>query len=446
MVEPSLVQYDPLKSAGVTPDLSRPQSYWESTHKPAEYSPLVSDIRTRFAIIGAGYTGLSAALTLAEAGQDVTVIDAHDIGFGCAGRNGGFVLKGTGRYSLSAIATKWDTQTALGMRDEFNNAVSLLESRISNYKIECDLTQGPYIKIAHNQRSAAALKAAQQINRDTFDSDETFLSPEALRAYLNIRHARGGVVQSGLAVNPLKLVDGYAKACHGLGVRMFTKSPVTGISQSAGGFELHTDTHTVRAEKVLIASNAYTPKTFHTRVDKRQFPVQSSIIVTAPLSDAQRTATGLTSPMTMMDTRMMKYYYRMLPDGRLLFGGRGAVSASAQGDKASRRRLEKAMRSSFPALKDINTDYFWNGWVSVALDNLPRVMTDKNHQLGYAMGYCGSGVSFAGLAGTRLAQRMLGESVDSRLPIYRDELPEYPFAGMRRMALHALYAWAKVAE
>ncbi|WP_414828342.1 NAD(P)/FAD-dependent oxidoreductase [Alteromonas sp. H39] len=438
--------YDPLKSAGVTPDLPRPDSYWASMHTPASYAPLDANIHTRFAVIGAGYTGLSAALELAEAGQEVTVIDAHEIGFGCAGRNGGFVLKGTGRYTLNAIANKWGEQIALGMRDEFNDAVSLLTSRIQRYGIDCDLQPGPYLKIAHNQKSAIALQAAQEINRSKFASDETFVSASALQEHINIQHAFGGVIQPGLALNPLKLVDGYAKACHRLGVRIVTNTPVTNIANTGSGFELHTNSYKVCAERLVIASNAYTPKMFHPCVDKRQFPVQSSIIVTAPLSKAQRNATGLTRPMMMMDTRMMKYYYRMLPDGRLLFGGRGSVSAGVRGDASSRRRLEQAMVASFPALRDIKTDYFWNGWVSVSLDNLPRIMTDSNHKTGYAMGYCGSGVSFAALAGKRLAQRMLGESVDTRLPLYQDGLPIYPFAGMRRMALRALYAWAKLAE
>lgn len=438
--------YDPLKSTGVTPELPRPDSYWAATHTPTSYAPPDSDIHTRFAVIGAGYTGLSAALELAESGEDVTVIDAHDIGFGCAGRNGGFVLKGTGRYSLSAIAEKWNTDIALQMRDEFNYAVDLLKSRVEQYAIDCDMQAGPYLKIAHSAKSAISLEAAQKHNRSTFDSDETFVNADALRDHINIQHAFGGVIQPGLALHPLKLVDGYASACHQRGVRIVTHTPVTGISDTGGKFELHTDSHKISAERLIIASNAYTPKVLHPCVDKRQFPVQSSIIVTAPLTEAQRNATGLNRPMMMMDTRMMKYYYRVLPDGRLLFGGRGAVSASERGDAASRLRLKKAMQYSFPALKSISTEYFWNGWVSVALDNLPRVMTDKDRKTGYAMGYCGSGVSFAALAGKRLAQKMVGKPVDTRLPVYHDHLPEYPFSGMRRIALRALYAWAKVAE
>jgi glycine/D-amino acid oxidase-like deaminating enzyme len=153
--------------------------------------------------------------------------------------------------------------------------------------------------------------------------------------------------------------------------------------------------------------------------------------------------------MSFMDTRMMKYYYRVLPDGRLLFGGRGAVSAKGSDSNSEKQRLYKAMVKSFPALKGIGMDYFWSGWVSVSFDDMPRIFADiqSTNKLGYAMGYCGSGVSFAAFAGMRLAQRMMGqENFDTTLPLYSSPLPSFPFPAFRRMALHGLYQWAKVAE
>ncbi len=440
------MSYDPLVQPHVSADTALPNSYWQATAPAFPGRPLQDKLHTEYAVIGAGYTGLSAALTLAEAGKQVTVLEASQVGFGCAGRNGGFVLKGTGRYSLSAIAEKWSHAVALGMRDEFAHAVSLLESRVNNYNIACDMQYGPYLKIAHNAKQAASLKRAQRINQFEFDSNESYLSPPALAEILDIKKAHGAVKQDGLALHPLKLVNGYASACEQQGATIYSHSPVTGMTSQQSGYVLHTPQADVHAQRVIIASNAYTPKKLHPLVDNKQFPVQSSILVTSPLTAEQRIATRLTQPMTMMDTRMMKYYYRVLPDGRLLFGGRGAVNGSGKGDAASQARLRKAMLESFPALASASVDYFWNGWVSVALDSLPRVVTDSSNSLGYAMGYCGSGVSFAALAGTRLAQKMLGESLDTRLPVYASALPRYPFAGLRRVALHTLYAWGALAE
>ena len=154
---------------------------------------------------------------------------------------------------------------------------------------------------------------------------------------------------------------------------------------------------------------------------------------------------------------MMKYYYRVLPDGRLLFGGRGAVKGRDADNASEKQRLYRAMVKSFPSLSGIAMDYFWSGWVSVSLDSMPRIFIDNevsgnnlkrsSGNIGYAMGYCGSGVSFAAFAGQRLAQRMMGSNdVDLSLPLYRSPLKTYPFAQARRLALHGLYQWAKIAE
>ena len=161
--------------------------------------------------------------------------------------------------------------------------------------------------------------------------------------------------------------------------------------------------------------------------------------------------------MSFIDTRMMKYYYRVLPDGRLLFGGRGAVKGKDADNASEKQRLYRAMVKSFPSLSGIAMDYFWSGWVSVSLDSMPRIFIDNevsgnnsnrsSGNIGYAMGYCGSGVSFAAFAGQRLAQRMMGSNdVDLSLPLYRSPLKTYPFAKARRLTLHGLYQWAKIAE
>ena len=125
--------------------------------------PLHKKISTDYLIIGGGYTGLSAAITLAQAKQDVTLLDANSLGFGCAGRNGGFILSGSGRLSLSAIKDKWGHTVATGMQAEFDGAVGLLKKRITDFNMQVDLVEGPYLKLAHNVKKgltvALSLKA-----------------------------------------------------------------------------------------------------------------------------------------------------------------------------------------------------------------------------------------------------------------------------------------------
>ncbi len=445
--------YDPLISHGVSPSLPTAKSYWQATHKPVMLPPLSKKMSSDYVIIGGGYTGLSAAITLAEAGQHVTLLDANSLGFGCAGRNGGFILSGSGRLSLSAIEDKWGHAIAKGMQGEFEGAVNLLKQRITDFAMHVDLVEGPYLKLAHTPKQADMLCASAKHLASRFNVPSTPLSQKNITTRFGIKGAYGGVELKGACLHPLKLVSEYARIAKERGAALFYDSPAVDIEKHKKGYVVTTPSGSVSAKHMLIATNAYTPKRFHKSVDNKQFPVQSSIFVTAPLSNEQRTASGLTAPMSFMDTRMMKYYYRVLPDGRLLFGGRGAVTGKDADNASQKQRLYRAMVKSFPALSGIAMDYFWSGWVSVSLDSMPRIfvdnmMTGNNaSQTGYAMGYCGSGVSFAAFAGHRLAQQMMGNGdVDLSLPLYRSPLKTYPFAKARRLALRGLYQWAKVAE
>ncbi|MCW8107504.1 FAD-binding oxidoreductase [Alteromonas ponticola] len=438
------MSYDPLTANAVSPQYPHPPTYWRSTHQVLARDSLRQDIHCEWLIIGAGYTGLSAACELMQrsANADVLVIDSHDVGFGCAGRNGGFVLSGTGRYSLSAIAKKWGNAVAEKMHREFQNAVDEVDKRIRQGDIACDINIGPYLKIAHNPKQAELLRRAVETNNQQFGASATFLSARELNGQLSIKQAYGASAQAGKALNPLKYIDGLAALAEREGAKIYTRTPAESIERTANGWQVKTPQATITAENILLASNAYSPRKFHPLIDQRQFPVQSSIIVTAPIPAPVKNRTGLNQPITMMDTRMMKYYYRTLPDGRLLFGGRGAVTGKNADSPLSRQRLISAMTASFPALNVVDVDYFWSGWVSVAFDSMPRVIFDESQRIGYSMGYCGSGVSFATLAGARLAQRALGENVDVSLPLYKNALPKYPLPALRRVGLRALYTWA----
>ncbi|NDV90288.1 FAD-dependent oxidoreductase [Alteromonas sp. 345S023] len=439
--------YAPLISTSVTPTDKSPASYWHATHQSESFPSLSLNIDTEYLIIGGGYTGLSAAIALAEAKKNVTLLDANNIGFGCAGRNAGFVLSGSGRLSLAAIEKNFSKRIALGMQREFDDSVALLHQRISQYAMNVDLTKGPYIKLAHNKAQANNLRQNAIRQNLHFGSSIQLLSKSDIDARLDIRGIFGAVETQGACLHPLKLADEYARISTQLGASLYCNTPVSAIVKHHDGYKIATTKGTVFAQNVIIASNAYTPKIFHKAVDNRQFPVQSSILVTPPLTPEQQKLTGLTSPMSFMDTRMMKYYYRVLPDGWLLFGGRGAVRGENANSKTNQQRLYHAMATMFPALKPLGIDYFWSGWVSVSLDSMPRIFTHDEGRLGYAMGYCGSGVAFAAYAGQQLVKRMLdSDSVDTSLPLYQSPLPRYPFAACRRLALRGLYKWAKIAQ
>ena len=149
---------------------------------------------------------------------------------------------------------------------------------------------------------------------------------------------------------------------------------------------------------------------------------------------------GLTVNDLVMDTRLLKYYYRLLPDGRILFGGRGAVSGADADSAKQRLRLERALVQTFPQLEGLYADYFWSGWISVALDSMPRVFSPSPGVFTSA-GYCGAGVAFASLAGKRLAQLAAGGKLTS-LAVLSDTLTEVPHATIQTYGITRLISMA----
>ncbi|MBD3586189.1 FAD-binding oxidoreductase [Salinimonas sp. HHU 13199] len=439
------MSYDPLIDSAVNPQESLPPTYWHDTVEVPSGTALNKDIETDFLVIGAGYTGISAALALTESrAGSVTVIDSHSPGYGCAGRNAGFVLSGSGRMGPSALEKRYGLDIAKGIQNEYDGAVSDLLARISAYGIDCDLAAGPYYKLAHTAKHALQQRRSADYLKTNFNQQIESLSQDQLKKALAVEGFYGASRQPGHTLNPLKLILGLSHTAQSKGAAIYSATPALKITRGESNHVVETPQGVITARTLLIASNAYTSKVLHPAVNKRQFPVQSSILVTQPLSKTQLAAIGFNGPVSMMDTRMMKYYYRLLPDNRLLFGGRGEVSARQA--HAGKARLYDAMLTSFPVLRGIDISHFWSGWVSVSLDNLPRVNFDNRTQTGYAMGYCGAGVSFANFAGRRLAQRAMNQPVDLNLPLYSTPLRRFPFAGLRRSALRALYGWARVIE
>ena len=146
-----------------------------------------------------------------------------------------------------------------------------------------------------------------------------------------------------------------------------------------------------------------------------------------------------------MDTRALKYYYRKLPDNRILFGGRGAITGKNAADPYYAKRLLAVLKTSFPVLDNLRYDYAWSGWLSMSLDDMPHVYQNEQKNIFYAMGYCGSGVSFSVQAGKRLAEKAAGVSVPN-LPIYQTPLATFPFAPLRRVGQWGYFQYGKVKD
>jgi glycine/D-amino acid oxidase-like deaminating enzyme len=437
--------YDPIIETHPQPGQGHPNSYWARDVTLGENQSLETDTEAEVVIIGAGYTGLSAAYHLAKEHKvQATVIDANDIGWGCSGRNAGFVLPGTGRLSLLQIREKWGHDISQHMYHEFQDAIDTVTHLMQEGNIECDFLQGGYLRVAHKKELAEDMLRNVDRLQELFSQNVEYKSAEQIgEQFMQNERAFGAMYYpNGFALNPLKLVQGYAKLATQNAVKIHSNSPLIEWRKNNDKHHLLTPKGSITCKKVIIATNGYTGTRLHPSLKNRHFPVLSSIIVTRKLNQAELDALKLKIGLMVMDTRALKYYYRLLPDGRLLFGGRGAIRGKDANQQCYSKHLLTALIDTFPQLGNITLDYFWSGWVSVSYDDYPRIWGNEDDSVYYAMGYCGSGVSFATQAGKRLAQKVTKQTLPN-IPIMQSSLSQFPFAPFRRVGLSLYYRWTK---
>jgi glycine/D-amino acid oxidase-like deaminating enzyme len=447
--------YDPLKHKSPGQGAAYPNSYWanHSGDKPQDDGAINADIEVDVAIIGGGYTGLSCALHLAKEHKLKShIIEANQTAWGCSGRNAGFILKSTGRKPYSSMIKQWGLEVAKGLYNEVCEGVETVNHLITEANIDCQPQSKGYLRVAHKPSMLKGLINQSAMLKKEFNYSCEILSTEQIKAeYFDSQNTYGAIkFDDGYGINPLKLAWGYQQFAQKLGVKVHTASPVTHWQKVGHGVnakqKLITPNGIVTANKVVIATNGYTPQGFHSSVNNRTLPVLSQIIVTEPLTEQQLTEANFLTDNVVMDTRALKYYFRKLPDNRILFGGRGAISGKDADDPYFANRLLNVLKENFPALNDIKYDYSWSGWISISLDDLPHIcQADDQENIFYSMGYCGNGVSFAVQAGKRLAERVAGIKMPN-LPYFNQPLPLFPFAQFRRVGQWGYFHYGKVKD
>lgn len=440
--------YDPLSAPSPGAGLDHLQSYWTATagEAPPDDGPAPATSEAEVAIIGAGYTGLSCALFLARNfGIRALVLEANRPGWGCSGRNGGFARAAIGRYSFSQIMDKWGRDAARSWFGESLAALDTVRELASVGAIDCDLAEAGHLKIAHRPGRADALAREAELLQREFEYPAEFLPAEKLRGeHIGGAESHGALrLPDALAVHPLKLANGMLAAARAAGATVHRASPVLGWSKRGSTHLLATPHGTARARKVVIATNGYTPEHLFPFLRGTTLPVLSHIIVTRAMTPRQKRDSGFTTGHVLTDTRNLLYYWRRLPDDRILFGGRGLVTETADGHGRQRAFLLSELKRKLPELADIEVDYDWWGWVCLTADFLPHVYyAEDDASVQYAIGYQGSGVAYSLYAGRLLANRVAGRA-DCRaaIPSTSTPLPRFPLAALRRAGQHAAYLW-----
>lgn len=409
------------------------QSYYLATALPLPAQPaLREDVRADVCIVGAGYTGLGAALALAQRGLSVVVLEAAQIGSGASGRNGGQVHTGH-RRDQDYLEEKLGLDTAMALWRMAEDAKAYLKRLIADHAIACDFKPG--ILGADHKPHYVALSQAyvEKLNTRYGYPHAVALSKPELDAMLGATGYYGGMLdRDGGHLHPLNLALGLARAALAGGVRIFERSKALGYEKAGGKAIVATAQGRVTADWLLLAGDGYLSG-LDARTEARVMPINNFILATAPMSEAQAKAL-IRDDVAVADSRFVVNYYRLSADRRLLFGGGENYRAGFPPDmKAFVRRH---MLKIFPQLSGIGIDYAWGGTLGITTTRLPFVRRLAPNVL-TAAGYSGQGVMLGPYFGKVLADVLAGTLGEfDRLAA----LPTPPFPGGRLLRWPTLVA------
>jgi glycine/D-amino acid oxidase-like deaminating enzyme len=388
-----------------TPDFKNQPYWWEASPQPV-LPPIAPPATCEVAIVGSGYTGLSAAIELARGGRHTVVLDAEDAGWGCSSRNGGQVSTSI-KPGFDELSERHGKDIAFRIRREGINALAWIEDFITREKIGCDWAKVGRFHGAHN--SAAFEKAAHDATHQAQGLEiEAHVVPRAeQRREIGSDRYHGGIVfPTHASLHPGKYHRAMLALAQSAGATIVGRCPVQSIQRDGNNFRLTTTRGSMQARDVVVATNGYTgPLTPWLR--RRVIPIGSYIIATEPL-DLALTARLVPNNRVLSDTRKLVFYYRLSEDRRrILFGGRVALKETDP--RVSAPRLHAHLTDIFPELASTKISHSWMGFVAYTFDTLPH-LGRQNDGVYYCMGYCGSGISLASYFGARLGQQILGRA------------------------------------
>ncbi|MCG4272540.1 NAD(P)/FAD-dependent oxidoreductase [Acetobacter senegalensis] len=416
-------------------------SYWLETAplfkaSPAAAMPGMVDA----VVVGAGFSGLSAALRLRELGASVVVLERERVVGEASGRNGGHVNNGlAGSFSMACKAMGEEKATSL--YKVFNKAVDTVEALVRGNDIDCDFVRCGKLKVGNLPAHRAALEADYERLTKAADPDVRFISEARIRDELKSDLFNSGLIypHSG-RMHMGRFGVGLAQAVLKSGGLIFENTPMTGIKSGHGCFEVSTPRGRIVAKNVLMATGTsrHGPSWFRQRI----MPVGSFIVATERMDAAalERVMPGGQNVVTMQN---IHNYFRATADHRLIFGGRASFSRSrTTTDIVSGHMLLAAMRRTLPDLPDVKIEYCWGGDVDMTVDRLPRA--GQWNGVYYTMGYSGHGTQMSVYMGQRMAEAMAG--MPNTNPLAGRSWPKIPFYGLASYALPVVGAYYRAKD
>ncbi len=403
---------------------SHTSSYYAASANSSPKRPaLATDIHAEICVVGAGFTGLSTALHLAQNGQSVVLVEGARVGWGASGRNGGQIVNGF-NAGLDTIENRYGTDTAEFLGGLVQEGAGVIRQFVADYNIDCDLKKYN-VYVAFNAKQMQGLKEKQTLWQRFGMDDHELLSAQELKQHVvTSRYAGGMIDHSGGHVHPLNLALGEAAAFESLGGTIYEHTRVVKVDDVTGEPKLITENGSVTCGKLVLCGNAYLGKAVP-KLSARVMPVSTQVMATEPLS-ADVASSILPTDACVEDVRYILDYYRLSADKRLLFGGGTVYGGKEPADVEA--KLRPNMEKLFPQLKGVKIDYAWNGNFALSFTRVPQM-----GQLGpnsfHAMGYSGHGVTGSHLFGRTLANALLGDTEHfDRF----SSIPWLPFPGGQR--------------
>lgn len=424
------------------------KNYWATTAQfpPADQSrpfPEVADV----AVIGAGFTGLSAARTLAKRGAHVAVLESHSIGWGASSRNGGMVLTGM-KLGVNQLRSRYGRERTQKMYAASLSSIDCVEQIVNEEKIDCDFVRRGHLEVACKQKHFDNYQRQAELIEVEFNHKLRVVPRSDLGAEIGSTVYYGGMVDEASAgCNPARYVAGLAASALRAGAEVFENTRVESIQrdsrQGETGWKLRTSRGPIWTHDVFVATSGYTGRATP-ELQKKLIPIGSFIITTELLPNELAKEISPRNRM-IYDSKNFLHYFRLTPDGRMLFGGRAAFFP--ENERTVRRSadiLRRGMVQVYPQLRDARIEYVWGGTLDFAFDIMPHA--GQIDGIYYAVGYAGHGVAMATYQGQKVAELIAGDQVEN--PFVGIPFPGAPFGlyNGRPWFLPLAGAWYKLLD